>query len=417
MSLPNLQKQARDHFLTGVRAADPAIAVRKALSAQPIAGTSKGTLFLVAFGKAACPMMEEALRHVSGGQACKAIAVPNYENAREIAGCTVLAAGHPLPDENGLAAGKAVMRLLASATAEDLILCLISGGGSALLPTPRGGLTLQEKIAVNDVLLGGGLDIHQMNQVRQQLSVLKGGGLLDIAAPAPVRSLIISDVIGDDLSIIASGPTAGLSAQSAPVAILKEHGLWRDLPAAAQRLLECPRAPTRRVADNQLICSNQLSLEAIVNAAVDFNPRIVKEPLQGDVEDAADRVFSLISALPETGPQMIVWGGETTVKLKGKGRGGRNQELSLRVAKLASDLPGDWVFLSGGTDGRDGPTDATGGLVSRASMTLAEKQAIDVDAALAINDSYRVLQAIDGLLVTGGTGTNVADIQLFMRSG
>lgn len=417
MSLSSLQNQARDLFMVGVRAADPAIAVRRELARQPLSIDPDGKLFLIAFGKASCPMMEEALRHVPNGYQYEAIAVPNYENAREIAGCTVMPAGHPLPDENGLAAGEAVMRLLASARARDLVLCLISGGGSALLPTPRNGLTLKDKIAVNEILLGGGLDIHQMNQVRQQLSVLKGGGMLEIASPASVRSLIISDVVGDDLNIIASGPTARLAENNNIVATLKENGLWRDLPDAARRLLQFPRKATSRTADNKLICSNALSLEAIAEAAADYNARIMPEPLQGDVGDAAVRVVSEIFSLPDEGRQMIIWGGETTVKLKGNGQGGRNQELSLRVASLAAQLPGDWIFLSGGTDGRDGPTDAAGGVVSGKSMKQAKRRSIDVTAALAINDSYRVLEAIGGLLKIGATGTNVADIQLFLRRG
>ena len=361
-------------------------------------------------------MMEQALQHAPSGQAVKAIAVPNYENAREIEGCRVIAAGHPLPDHNGINAGTAVMEMLQSASADDQVLCLISGGGSALLPTPRDGLTLNEKIKVNEILLGGGLDICQMNRIRQQLSVLKGGGLLDMAHPAPVRSLMISDVVGDDLGIIASGPTVPTMGNTDAITLLKGAGLWTKLPEAARDLLWLPKPmTTTHLADTELVCSNAQSLAAIAHAAPDWKPQIVKDPLVGDVAHAAESITRHVQTVPGTGRQLIIWGGETTVKITGNGRGGRNQELAVRFARLAKGLPGEWVFLSGGTDGRDGPTDAAGGLVDPRTIAHAYANNINVDAALQDNDSYRILDAAGALLKTGATGTNVADVQLFLR--
>jgi hydroxypyruvate reductase len=386
------------------------------LDAKPFVLNAKSQLIIIAFGKASCAMMEQALQHAPSGQAVKAIAVPNYENAREIEGCRVIAAGHPLPDHNGINAGTAVMEMLQSASADDQVLCLISGGGSALLPTPRDGLTLNEKIKVNEILLGGGLDICQMNRIRQQLSVLKGGGLLDMAHPAPVRSLMISDVVGDDLGIIASGPTVPTMGNTDAITLLKGAGLWTKLPEAARDLLWLPKPmTTTHLADTELVCSNAQSLAAIAHAAPDWKPQIVKDPLVGDVAHAAESITRHVQTVPGTGRQLIIWGGETTVKITGNGRGGRNQELAVRFARLAKGLPGEWVFLSGGTDGRDGPTDAAGGLVDPRTIAHAYANNINVDAALQDNDSYRILDAAGALLKTGATGTNVADVQLFLR--
>jgi hydroxypyruvate reductase len=361
-------------------------------------------------------MMEQALQHVPADQVITALAVTNYENARDIVGARIFASGHPLPDQNGLAAGEAVMGLLRTATQADNVLCLVSGGASALLPTPRPGLSLSDKIRVNKTLLSEGLDISQMNAVRQQLSVLKGGGLLAVAHPARVRSLIISDVVGDDISTIASGPTAPAMTNGKDiVALLKERAIWSTLPAAARRLLASPRSLAPKETNNTIICSNRQSLRAVANAAPEWSPEIVSDQLVGDVAQAAQEIVQYAHAKPLDAHQLLIWGGETTVKLTGSGRGGRNQELAIRVALLAKDLPGKWVFLSGGTDGRDGPTDAAGGIVTAATTAKAQANYINVAAALQDNDSYRILECAGDLLTIGATGTNVADIQLLFR--
>ena len=415
MTLTDLKDFARALFLEGVRAADPTAAVQGALKAEPLQVNSKGRLLVIAFGKASVAMMEQALQHIPADQRVEAIAVTNYENARDIDGCRVMAAGHPLPDQNGIDAGVAVMDLLRSATKNDQVLCLISGGGSALLPTPRDGLTLADKIKVSEMLLESGFDINQMNRIRQQLSVLKGGGLLELAHPAKVRSLIISDVVGDDLDIIASGPTVPVSVDGNPCGLLKDKGLWDAIPSAAKTLLKAPRETSFHTAQDKLICTNGQCLDAIAESALDWSPQIVVEPLVGDVREAAQSVLDCIKSQPKSSRQLIIWGGETTVEIKGTGMGGRNQELAVRFAELASDLTGEWVFLSGGTDGRDGPTDAAGGVVDRQTIARAQANNINVAAALEDNDSYRVLDNSNGLLRTGATGTNVADLQIFLR--
>lgn len=416
MTIADMKEMARALLQTGIAAADPAQAVRRALHEAPLLGQKTGRLIIIAFGKAAVPMMQEALRHVPDGQTVQAIAITNDENMCDINGCTVLATGHPLPDARGLAAGQHVIGVLSSTTKDDQVLCLISGGGSALLPAPRGDLGLSDKIAVNAALLAGGMDITQMNAVRQQLSTLKGGGLCEISQPAAVRSLIISDVVGDDIRVIASGPTApALTAPESNVSVLKSKGIWSQIPLAAQHLLTHPKSMVETPARNQIIGSNLQSLQAIAGAAPEWSPHIAAAPLTGDVQDAAQTITNLARMTPKQGKQLFIWGGETTVQIKGTGLGGRNQELAVRVAALMGDTPDNWVFLSGGTDGRDGPTDAAGGVVSAGALDQAQAKGVDIDAALLNNDSNLILAAADGLLVTGGTGTNVADIQLLLR--
>ncbi|MEM1375695.1 MAG: DUF4147 domain-containing protein, partial [Pseudomonadota bacterium] len=331
--------------------------------------------------------------------------VTNPENARDVPGARVFAAAHPVPDAVGLAAAEAVEAVLASAERE--VLALISGGGSALLPAPAAGLTLEDKAAVSALLLASGAEITEMNLVRQSLSRLKGGGMLRAAAPARVRALIVSDVIGDDLRAIASGPTvAPLGSRSEARALCKQYGIWDRLPEAVQaHLAKSETAADLPEATNVLVGSNTQSLKAMATAARDAGaPVHIHTPaLVGDVEDAARRVAGTVDA------GIHLFGGETTVRLQGTGKGGRNQELALRVALHLERSRRPWVYLQGGTDGRDGPTDAAGGLMDAERLNTMRRK-VDVEAGLADNDAYTLLKAGDALLMTGGTGTNVADL-------
>ncbi len=413
-AIQQMRDTARALFSAAVDAADPAAALHRTLSENPLPKPGAGgQYFIVAVGKAAPAMMQEALRHVDGP--CRALVVTHHENSADVPGVEVLHAGHPVPDDAGLQAGKAVIELLKMAGPRDQVIALISGGGSALLPAPSRGLTLADKQAVNKVLLAGGLDITQMNLVRQQLSRLKGGGFLRLASPAPVTGYLLSDVIGDDLRVIASGPTVGpVGPASAAYALLQERDLWDELPLAAQNLLRRSRVlPKLPKAQNYLIGSNRQSLQAMMKAGIDWSPEIVSDRLEGDVADAADKVLAALSA--PTGARLWLFGGETTVVLRGTGAGGRNQELALRVAMNApDDLPYDWVFLSGGTDGRDGPTDAAGGIVDAGTAARIAQAGGDAQALLANNDSYAALKLADDLLMTEATGTNVADVQALL---
>jgi hydroxypyruvate reductase len=411
----DLRAEARRLFGVAVAAADPARALRAALAeAPPEAPAPGGCWIVVAVGKAAAPMAEAALAQLTGAPV-RALVVTNYENARAVAGAEVMASAHPVPDENGARAGAAVAALLEGAGAGDRVIALISGGGSALLPAPATGLTLADKAAVNRLLLAHGFEITEINLIRQQLSRLKGGGMLRLAAPAPVRAYVLSDVIGDDLRTIASGPTvAPLGTRAEARRLLEARGVWADVPAAVRAYLAMPGEDVSPLppAENLLIGSNRKSLEAM--AAV-FGPgaRIVNDRLTGDVAAAAADVVAAAKGARK-GQACLIFGGETTVVLKGKGKGGRNQELALRVALTMPDLGRPWLFLSGGTDGRDGPTEAAGGLVDAGTRGRIAAAEGDAEALLADNDSNRALALADDLLTVGATGTNVADVQVLL---
>jgi hydroxypyruvate reductase len=409
------RSELTDLFMAGVAAADPVGAVASALKASPVDVPDGGTLILLAVGKAANGMMEAARSAVPEGVPTRCLIVTNYENHRDIAGVACYGAGHPVPDGNGVIAGLAVEKLLREAGARDMVLALISGGGSALLPGPVKGVTLAEKAEVNRLLLASGADIEETNIVRQALSRFKGGGLLRLAAPAPVRSLILSDVVGNDLRVIASGPTVGPIADLATAPdVARRLGIWEQMPEAARVAMarEAARDPLPDT-DATLVGSNAISVTAMATAA--GRPvRVVEAPLIGPVTKAAEQVLTLAARTPPG--TALLFGGETTVVLQGDGRGGRNQELALRVALLAEErgLSGDWLFLSGGTDGRDGPTDAAGAIVDGQSLSRMRVAGADPRALLANSDSHAALAASGDLLITGATGTNVADLQIFL---
>lgn len=418
--MTDLRAQARRLFGVAVAAADPAGALRTSLAENPIKAPLKnGAYIIVSVGKAAIPMAEQALALFTGAPV-RAIVVTNYENARDLPGATVYAAGHPVPDVNGLKAALAVTALLDSATADDRVIALISGGGSALLPAPASGLTLEDKAAVNRLLLANGFEITEINLIRQQLSDLKGGGMLRHAAPAPVTAFILSDVIGDDLRVIASGPTVSPIATRANARkLIRDRGLWDALPATVRAHLdrEDSAAPPPKPAQNILIGSNKKSLQAIISECNFINASIASDSLTGDVADACEFILNAALEVPADQPRCLIFGGETTVVLKGNGRGGRNQELALRMALAApARLKRPFVFLSGGTDGRDGPTDAAGGLVDSTSAARMRAKGIDAQALLDNNDSNAALAASGDLLIVGATGTNVADVQILFLS-
>lgn len=389
-------------FRAGVAAADPYAAVTDHLAEVP-----GRPALIIAVGKAAGRMAAAALAAFPG-TAC--IIVTNYENAQPVEGAKVFAAGHPVPDANGAAAAEVVITALSAA--DGPVLALISGGGSALLPAPAGEITLADKAALNAALLASGLDITAMNLVRQQVSRLKGGGMLRLAAPWPVTALILSDVVGDDLSAIASGPTAPpLGDRRSACNLLKERGIWGELPASVRAHLSAPDMPViLPEAQNVLVGSNRQSLAAMQAAAP--GAICLSAPIVGDVAEAAKVICA------QCGLGITLWGGETTVRLKGTGRGGRNQELALRIAREAARLGWtEWTCLQAGSDGRDGPTDAAGGVVNEETLRKINELGGDLDAMLTNNDSYAALEMVGDLLKIEATGTNVADLGVMIRKG
>lgn len=414
----HLKQLVKELTQIAIAAADPAEAVNTALSANPLPPLPSGEYKLIAFGKAACAMMEAAMTHLPAGQAFDAIIVTNYENAHDVKGAEVIAAGHPVPDENGLKAAEKIEALLHAANADDHVICLISGGGSALLPAPAGLLTLAEKADINQMLLSEGFDITQINAVRQSLSRLKGGGFTRLSAPAAITAYILSDVIGDDLRVIASGPTASpIASKEDVIHLLQEKRLYEKLPHAAKVLLEGKEPdPVPNNANNYLIGSNRLSLGAMINAKSSTNTpiKLISDHLVGDVSEACAEILRVMHEADIQERQIFIWGGETTVSITGPGKGGRNQELALRVAIAAEALDFDWAFGSIGTDGRDGPTDAAGGIVDNETIHKMIQNNVDPASVLAQNDSYIGLQSTGDLFKIGPTGTNVADIQILV---
>ena len=406
----------RSAFRAAIDQADPEAAVARHMTA--LSRNANGRVIVIAAGKAAPAMLRGAMAHL--GQDIEALCVTHKENQDRIENIPFFNSGHPIPDDIGLDATQKISDVLATTTADDHVIALISGGASALLPAPAQGISLADKQALNAALLASGLDIVEMNMIRQQVSTLKGGGLLRQAAPAPVSSYILSDVVGDDLRAIASGPTvAPLGTKTSARDRLQQVGVWDTLPTSIQTHLQGPDVNDDLPnASNTLVGSNPQSVEAAAaHLRSDFNVIAIDEPLVGDVGTAAEKIIAALdNHLPVSAATAIVWGGETTVQLRGDGRGGRNQELALLVARhLNARNPSQTVhFLSGGTDGRDGPTDAAGAIVDAGTWPRITDADLDPAALLANNDSYAALQASGDLLITGATGTNVADIQILM---
>ncbi|MBC6408684.1 MAG: DUF4147 domain-containing protein [Rhodobacteraceae bacterium] len=411
---------ARHLFQIAVEQANPARALRAALQQTPLPFLPAGGRTLVlALGKAAVPMMRCALAHVPAVQ--RALAITNRENASLIEGAELICGAHPIPDASSAYAGRAIVDLAKAAGPRDRLIVLLSGGASALAVVPAAGLPLQDKITAWGLLLRSGMDIAQMNLIRQHLSDLKGGGLARHAAPASVISFVLSDVIGNDLRAIASGPTASaLGSRAQACALLRQAGLWQELPASVRSHLaqDTPYA-AQAPATHVLIGSNRQSLDAMAQAARRLMPtKVISECLTGDVAHAAEMIVAAAQKAAAGAPVALLAGGETTVRITGKGQGGRNQELALRVALLAQGrLPRGWVFLSGGTDGRDGPTDSAGGLVDAQVVPRIRAAGANPEALLANNDSYTALHLGQGQLITGATGTNVADMQVMLLPG
>lgn len=408
-----LSKTALQCFIAGVTAADPAGALKRALNEHPDALDVTGKLHVIAAGKAAIAMMKQMLELCTPDSA---LAVTSYENFQELDNCIVLSSSHPTPDINGVKAAQAIITKLQATGPDDTVILLLSGGASALLPAPVPEISFDSKIKVNDLLVGSGLPIGQMNVVRKSLSQLKGGGFAALAAPSRLFSFILSDVPNDNLPDVASGPTvAAHDCMQQAQDLLNDAGIWDKLPDDVQQFLSKPQKRDDVVATNVLIAGNTVSVEAMAGPLPATASVVTsKTPLTGDVEDAADLVAETMLGSVKGTQTVFLWGGETTVKLRGKGMGGRNQELALQVAKRLNDkLDGrNWAFLSGGTDGIDGPTDAAGAIVTQTTLADIAGAGIDLNEELAQNNSYPVLERINALIKIGATGTNVADLQV-----
>lgn len=446
-----------------VAAADPAQAVRRWLRADDLAGAER--VYLIGVGKAAVGMLLAAADVVGRRLTAGVAAVPRLPEAAELSSrardgvaarvaerVSFIEGGHPEPTAGSLTAGRAVEALLSQVTARDLVIVLVSGGGSAMLELPRAGITLAHLKATTAALLRSGAPIQDFNAVRTRLSQLKGGGLARLAQPARVLGLILSDVVGSPLEAIASGPTVlGALDSGAALAVLERYGLAHQLPAAVLRSLQhgtaglpdragAPAgAPTGEVprVENRLIGSNRMAAEAAVAAAarLGFASELLGDDWQGEARLVGRRFARQLlaataqrppaaerpaSARPSAGgqhptaerlavPLCLVAGGESTVSLHGRGRGGRNQEAALAAALAIDGQPG-LVIGTFATDGVDGPTDAAGATVTGDTLPRARALNLDAEHYLNDNDSYNFFAQAGGLLITGPTGTNVNDL-------
>ena len=442
--LAQLREHARAVFTSGIEAADPKAAVVAALQAELSVFTNGGPkaensqprrttrrrVRIVAFGKAAIPMTDGVLECIPDDQlSAPPLIVTSYENVSQRAHMQILGAGHPVPNADGLAAARTIAAAVDAATEDERVLALISGGASALLPMPPSSISLEDKREATQLLLASGAGIHEINAVRKHLSDLKGGGLARLAKPAALNALILSDVLGDDPGTIASGPTAGDPTTFADAKeVFRRRGIWDQIPNSVRTRLargcdglieETPLPDDEIFRDvcNTIVGSNRISLDAVCQhaKAAGYDVEVVSEALIGEARDVAEQLAAKVST-PIERPRAYVAGGETTVSVRGSGLGGRNQELALAFAIAARSLPCDhaWVFLSGGTDGIDGPTDAAGGLVDSGTVARIRAAGYDPRALLDNNDAYHALRHADDLLVTGATGTNVADVQILL---
>lgn len=432
-----MKDDARMIFEAGLDAADAREAVRRTVRIDNTGSMTIGSwtgrldsianIFVVGAGKAAWPMasaIEDLLGpRITGGQV-----TTKYGHGGPLRYISLSEAGHPVPDKQGISGARTILHLLEHAGRDDLVICLISGGGSALMPLPAPPLTLEDKQALTGELLSCGASIHEINALRKHLSGIKGGRLALAAAPATVVSLILSDVIGDDLDAIASGPTVpDRSTFDDCMAVLERYDLVDRIPKAVADLLKRGEEETPKPGNvafekvhNLIIGSAVLSIEAAAQKAreLGYNPLILSSSIEGETREVARVHGAIAKEIPRSGnplpaPACVLSGGETTVTLRGTGRGGRNQEFALAAALEIAGTRGI-VIVCGGTDGTDGPTDAAGAVVDGDTVKRGIRRGRDARRHLDRNDSYRFFEGTEEHLITGPTLTNVMDLRIML---
>jgi hydroxypyruvate reductase len=424
-----------------LRAVDPERAVRRFFDAEGrlvVAGRSYEAgrfprVWLVAVGKAALAMAAPIAEYFASRLAGGLVVTKDGHVDRALAGSVrVLEAGHPVPDERSLAAGRELQALLGAVGSDDLVVLLLSGGGSALLTLPADDITLDALRATTDALLRTGATIHELNSVRKHLDRLKGGGVLGLVPGATVVTLALSDVVGDDPSVIASGPSVpDPSTFAQALDVVERYGLRDRLPASVVTRLErgargaVPETPKPGDAAFErsvyaVVAGNRQAAEAAVNMAreLGFEAWLCTTELSGEAREVGRSVAGLARQVrsqkrPGVRPSCLVLGGETTVTVRGSGRGGRNQELALAAALALEDVS-DVLVSAFGTDGTDGPTDAAGAVATGDTVARARSRGLDPAKYLAENDAYHCFAALADLIVTGPTGTNVSDLVIVL---
>ncbi|MGB9458999.1 MAG: glycerate kinase [Bryobacteraceae bacterium] len=425
MTRRSLRRQAAAIFRAALRAADPHDAVLRHLARRDYSRFHH--IYVIGAGKAGASMARAAERAL-GGRITGGLVNVKYGHLAKLRRVELNECGHPVPDERGVAGAERIAEIASSAGAGDLVLCLISGGASALLPLPAPPVTLAEKQEVTRLLLASGADIHEINCVRKHLSAIKGGQLARLAWPATVEALLVSDVIGDNLDVIGSGPAAPDPSTFADAAeVLDRYGIRDKVPAAvraridqgvAGTLDETPKPGDKLFARvrNTVVGGNRLALDAAARHArqLGFRTLVLSSSVAGETREIARMHAAIAREVAEFGrpvqpPACIITGGETTVTLRGDGLGGRNQEFVLAAALDIAGLDNVVVF-SAGTDGTDGPTDAAGATAD--GDTLRRKP--DARRYLDANDSYHYFESLGDLVITGPTNTNVADVRILL---
>jgi glycerate 2-kinase len=385
---------------------------------------------VVGAGKATAPMAR-TIEQILGRRLDSGRIIVKYGHAVPTKRIVVEEAAHPLPDRAGQLAAQRLLALASSLTARDLLIVLLSGGASSLMPAPASGITLADKQHVTKQLLRCGADIGEINTVRKHLSSLKGGRLAE-STKATVITLILSDVLGDDLSAIASGPTApDPTTYGEAIECLKRYRVWSASPTAVRRHLEQgrrgrltetpkPGSPIFRRVQHQIVGNSELAIAAVTRTAREAGLRtiIYSTTLTGEARVVGSKFGTLARTIlskesPVSRPCCIVAGGETTVTVKGPGKGGRAQEFAVAAAKAIAGLANVWVAAVG-TDGTDGPTQVAGALVSGETLAKARRLGIDLDSALAQNNTFPALRALRSHITTGPTGTNVNDLYVLV---
>jgi len=427
----NQRQKAIEIFLSGVDSVKPKNLIRNHVSIKDdilwindasFKLSDLKNVYIVGFGKASASM-SQALESILGARITEGCVITKYGHSVPQQFIEIIEAGHPVPDENGLRGTERILSIVNQAGKDDLVICLISGGGSALLADVPKGSTLEDLKLLNSLLLKTGASITEINCIRKHLSKVKGGLLSKAAYPARLVSLIISDVIGDPLDVIASGPTTPDPTTFADaVSILKKYNIEKEIPDKLYRYLLDGRnnlyEETLKESDeafmyteNIIIGTNILALQFAKEKAdsLGFNTKIVTNTLAGDVSDVADFLMDSIKTADKN--SCLLFAGEPTVKVTGKGLGGRNQHLALLLAQRLKDIHHITILVAG-TDGSDGPTNATGAIVDSTTLKNANGLNLNIEQYLANNDAYHFFKEEGGLIITGPTQTNVMDLMI-----
>ncbi len=409
-----LRSDAMEIIKKAIDAVLPEAAVKEALKGEDfvlrkkVAAENGGKIILAAIGKAAWRMAKAAADEING---VTGAVVTKYEHSMgEIKGLEIFEAGHPVPDENTIKGTKALLKYVENLSANDTVLFLVSGGGSALFELPADGVTLDDMANITQQLLACGADIVEINTIRKHLSAVKGGRFAKLCAPAHVSMVVLSDVLGDRLDSIASGPAwPDSSTSEEALNIVKKYNL-----KLSDKLIKSLSHETPKQLENvnAVITGSVTALcSAAMKAAesMGYQAELLATTLDCEAKEAGAFMAAIAREKSKSGrPCAVITGGETVVHLTGKGMGGRNQEFALSAARGISGFE-NIVIASVGSDGTDGPTDAAGGIVDGNTKNLLKKSGINIDDVLKENDAYNALKAANSLVITGPTGTNVND--------